>query len=63
MALENISAMQVYIALAINGIFTGLGVAIGTYLAQKYFIERPKKFAERIRNRFKKKETGEINGQ
>ena len=42
-------SLGVYIALAINGIFTGLGVAVGTYLAQKHLIDGSKRLIKRIR--------------
>jgi hypothetical protein len=64
MAFENLSAMQVYIALAINGIFTGLGVAIGTYIAQNHIIESSKKLSSKIKGRIaEKKQNQEKNGK
>jgi len=49
MALENLSALDVYIALALNGIFTGIGVAIGTYIAQRHIIDSSKKIADKLK--------------
>lgn len=61
MALENLSALDVYIALALNGIFTGLGVAIGTYIAQRHIIDSSKKIADKLKElKIKKQKTGEL---
>lgn len=35
-----IMAINEYIQLVMNAVFTGLGVAIGTYFAQKHFITK-----------------------
>jgi len=50
---ENISKLDVYAALAINGIFSGLGAAIGTWLGQRHIISR----FENIAGKFKRQET------
>ena len=47
--LGNLSSFNVYLALALNGIFTGLGVAIGSYLANKHIIERGQKIVKKIK--------------
>jgi len=38
-----------YVALAINGLFTGLGCALGSYVAQKHIITKTNKLIGRIR--------------
>ena len=51
----DINSYDLYIGLAINGIFTGLGVAIGTYIANNAVIRHGKKLRKRIvKNIFKK---------
>jgi uncharacterized protein YneF (UPF0154 family) len=45
---------NLYIAMAISGIFTGAGVAIGTYISNRYVI----KHIEMIEKKIKK-----INGE
>jgi hypothetical protein len=35
-----IERIDIYIGVAINGIFTGLGVAIGTWLAQNHILDK-----------------------
>ena len=42
--------LGVYIGLAVSGIFSGIGTAIGTYLAQTHFIKRMGALQERIQN-------------
>jgi len=51
MALESlgISKLDVYIALAINGLATGIGSAVGTYLATTHLIGGTKKIINKIR--------------
>lgn len=39
---------NLYIAMAISGIFTGSGVAIGTYLSNRYIIKHFEKIEERL---------------
>lgn len=39
----------VYIALAINGLFTGLGSALGSYLATKHLIKGLEKLTKKIK--------------
>lgn len=46
---ETISSFNIYLALALNGLATGLGSAIGTYLAQKHLIEGSKKLLSKIK--------------
>lgn len=48
MAYVEISTINVLVGLAINGIFTGLGAAIGTWVAQKGFIERFSKLKKKV---------------
>ena len=56
MALESlgISKLDVYIALAINGLATGIGSAIGTYLATTHLIGGTKKIIDKIRRKNEK---------
>lgn len=42
---------SIYIALALNGIFTGLGSALGSYLATKHLIEGTKKLLNKVRGK------------
>ena len=51
MVIENISKVDVYIGLAMNGVFTGLGCAIGTYFANNHIIEKSKKLMQRLRGK------------
>lgn len=43
-----ISPLSLYIGMAISGIFTGIGVAVGTYIANKYILEKTKKIAKAL---------------
>jgi hypothetical protein len=43
-----------YIEIAVNGLFTGIGAATGTYLANKYIIRHEKKFEKRVLNKVNK---------
>jgi hypothetical protein len=52
--LEDLSTFDVYIGLAINGVFTGLGSALGSYIATKHILERMEKLSKRIRRKKKK---------
>jgi hypothetical protein len=53
--LENLSALDVYFVLAINGIFTGIGVAVGTYIAQRHIIDKSQKIADKIKVKVREK--------
>lgn len=44
---------SIYIGFILNGLFTGLGAALGTYLAHEHLIENMKKLG----SKFKKEET------
>lgn len=46
---------QLYFGMSLAGIFTGLGSAIGTYLAQKHFITTIEKLKKKRRKLFTKK--------
>jgi len=48
-----LSTWNVYIGLAISGIFSGLGTALGIYFAQRHFIKRGEKLMKRIKRMFK----------
>lgn len=54
MVFDTISKIDVYIGLALNGLFTGLGAALGTYLANKHVIENAKKLIQKIKGKRKK---------
>ena len=45
----DLTSLDLYLAVVINGILTGLGVAIGTYIAQKYSIQRMDRLFKRIK--------------
>lgn len=47
-----IDNFNTYWAIAVNGIFTGLGVALGTYIANAHIIERVKQIRKIKRIRF-----------
>lgn len=49
MAYLEINTLNVLVGLAVNGIFTGIGAAIGTWVAQKGFIERLSKIKKNIK--------------
>jgi hypothetical protein len=53
--------MPTYIEIAINGLFTGLGAAVGTYLATKYVITHTNKLHRRI-SKTKKEVIRLLNG-
>ena len=46
---SGLTSLDLYFAVVINGILTGLGVAIGTYIAQKYPIKRAERLFEKIK--------------
>ncbi|MFA6190655.1 MAG: hypothetical protein WC711_04085 [Candidatus Staskawiczbacteria bacterium] len=52
----NLANINIYVALAVNGIFTGLGVAIGTYFAQNHVIGRLQKLEGILNKKEKKKD-------
>ena len=43
-------SFSVYLALIINGICTGLGVALGTWIAQNHIIGKTKKLIKRFKH-------------
>lgn len=45
--------------MAISGIFTGIGVAVGTYIAEKYILIKTKKLMKALEEKLKDKETTE----
>ena len=45
----DLTSLDLYLAVIVNGILTGLGVAIGTYIAQKYSIQKFEKLLGRIK--------------
>jgi hypothetical protein len=42
--------MNEYLQLLVNGLFTGLGSALGTYLAARLFIQHIERLEKRIKN-------------
>lgn len=55
MPLESISItkLDVYLGLAVGGLFTGLGAALGTYLANKHVIDGTKKLIDKMKGKNK----------
>lgn len=51
----NFEPFSIYIALAVNGIFTGLGCALGNYMANKHIIDGVKNLKKRIKKKVKKR--------
>lgn len=51
--LESISKFDIYLGLALNGLFSGLGSAIGVYFANKHIVKKSEKLMRRIKRRFK----------
>jgi uncharacterized protein (DUF2062 family) len=49
-----IEKVDLYIGMSIAGLFTGLGSAIGIYLAQTHFIKTFEKIKKKRRKLFKK---------
>lgn len=50
-----ITSTNLLLGLAINGIFTGIGVAIGTYLAQNHIIKKAEQLGGKLKgDRFKR---------
>lgn len=45
--------INVYVALAINGIFSGIGAATGTYIAQAHIIRGARRVVRRLRRKVK----------
>ena len=46
---SDLTSFDLYFAVIINGILTWIGVAIGTYIAQKYSIQKFEKLLGRIK--------------
>lgn len=51
-----IQPINLYIGMAISGIFTGIGVAVGTYIAEKYILTKTKKLIKKLEDKIKDKE-------
>lgn len=49
-----ISPINLYIGMAISGIFSGIGVAVGTYIANKYVLTKTKKLVKALESKIKK---------
>lgn len=45
---ESISRLDVYIGLSLNGLFSGLGAAVGSWIANKHVIERTNRIVRKI---------------
>ena len=43
-----IGSFQLYIGMVISGLFTGIGVAFGTYLVNKYFVKKTEKIMKNL---------------
>lgn len=54
-----IQPINLYVGMAISGIFTGIGVAVGTYIAEKYILSKTKKLMKVLEEKLKDKETTE----
>lgn len=54
-----IQPINLYVGMAISGIFTGIGVAVGTYIAEKYILSKTKKLMKILEEKLKDKETTE----
>jgi predicted hydrocarbon binding protein len=52
-----LSNFNIYLGLAITGIFTGLGSAIGSYLANAHLIKRGEKISSKFKSLFKNKQS------
>lgn len=46
----DLSTTSIYLGFILNGLFTGLGAAIGTYMAQEHIIQKAKSLLSKIRN-------------
>lgn len=42
--------------MAISGVFTGIGVAVGTYIAEKYILNKTKKLIKALEEKMLEKE-------
>jgi hypothetical protein len=49
--IENISKIDIYLGLAITGVFSGLGSAVGNYFANQHLIKGTKKLMRRLYRR------------
>ncbi|MEW6062811.1 MAG: hypothetical protein AB1571_00360 [Nanoarchaeota archaeon] len=48
-----IEKFDLYAGMVVAGVFTGLGVALGSYLAQRHLIKTMEKFTKKIKNGIK----------
>jgi hypothetical protein len=53
LATVDISKFDIYMGIAITGLFTGLGSALGSYLANKHLIEGTQKFVDKFKRKKK----------
>ncbi len=52
-----IQPINLYIGMAISGIFTGVGVAIGTFIAEKYILTKTKKLMKALEDKLKDRDS------
>jgi len=43
-------AISIYLGIIINGLLTGIGVAVGTWLAQKHILSKLEKKIDELKN-------------
>ena len=53
---NGINPINLYIGMAISGVFTGIGVAVGTYIAEKYILNKTKKLIKALEEKMLEKE-------
>lgn len=51
MIIDSLTKLDIYFALALNGVFTGLGTAVGSYFANRHVIEKSRKLIRRIKRK------------
>ena len=49
------SNVELYVSMAIGGIFTGIGITIGTYIANNHLIKKTENSFKKLKNRLKRK--------
>jgi hypothetical protein len=53
-----LSPLSVYVALAITGLFTGLGSSLGIYIMQTHIIKKSQQLSKKIKRKLKRKKRG-----
>jgi hypothetical protein len=51
----DLNVWNVYIVIIINGIFTGLGVALGTYFANNHIVKKMELLFKKIKKKLRNK--------